>query len=100
MISLFNSLSFSFILLFLGITGIMIRKNALFTLISIEIILSAIGLSIAILSTYWDDINGQIFFLTTLTCAASDSVIGLALLLQLYRIHKTLNIDLLNEMKK
>lgn len=100
MISLSHGLSISIILFFLGMTSFIIRRNVLFTLISIEIMFNSIALALSILSIYWQDVNGQIMYLIIVTCAASDSAIGLALLLQLYRHHKTLNIDLLSEMKK
>lgn len=99
MISLFHGLFLSLILFILGLTSLMIRRNILFLLISLEIMINAVGLALIIVGSYWKQVDGQIMYIFTITLAAAEASIALALLLQFYKRNKTLNIDILNEMK-
>lgn len=98
MISLFHGLFLSLILFILGLTSLIIRRNILFILISLEIMMNAAGLALIVVGSYWHQADGQIMYILAITLAASEASIALALLLQLYRLKKTLNIDILSEM--
>ncbi|QCI18152.1 NADH-quinone oxidoreductase subunit NuoK [Buchnera aphidicola (Aphis nasturtii)] len=98
MISLFHGLCLSLILFILGLTSLIVRRNMLFILMSLEIMINAAALSLVIVSTYWKQPDGQIMYIIAITLAASEASIALALLLQLYRNKKTLNVNLLSEM--
>lgn len=88
------------ILFFFGSFGIILnKKNLIFVLMSIELMLLAINLNFIIFSVYLDDILGQIFSLFILTVAAAESAIGLAILVVYYRIKKTVSIQFINLMK-
>jgi NADH-quinone oxidoreductase subunit K len=70
------------ILFFIGILGLVLnRKNILITLMALELILLGVNLNFVVFSVYLDDIVGQIFVLFILTIAATESSIGLALLM-------------------
>jgi NADH-quinone oxidoreductase subunit K len=69
-------------------------------LISLEIMMNAAGLALIVVSSYWQQPDGQIMYILAITLAASEASIALSLLLQLYRYKKTLNIDVLSEMRK
>ncbi|QCI23718.1 NADH-quinone oxidoreductase subunit NuoK [Buchnera aphidicola (Macrosiphoniella sanborni)] len=99
MISLFHGLFLSLILFVLGLTSLIIRRNILFILISLEIMINAVGLALIVVGSYWKQVDGQIMYIFTITLAAAEASIALAFLLQLYRQKKTLNVDILNEMK-
>ncbi|WP_425619742.1 NADH-quinone oxidoreductase subunit NuoK [Buchnera aphidicola] len=99
MISLFPGLFLSLTLFILGLTSLMIRRNIFFLLISLEIMVNAAGLALITVGSYWKQVDGQIMYIFVITLAASEASIALALLLQLYKRNKTLNIDILNEMK-
>jgi NADH-quinone oxidoreductase subunit K len=72
----------------IGIFGIVSnRTNLLIILMCIEIVLFAIDLNFVIFSVYLDDIVGQVFALFVLTVAASESAIGLAIVVVYYRLH-------------
>jgi NADH-quinone oxidoreductase subunit K len=87
-------------LFFLGSFGIIMnKKNIIFVLMSIELMLLAINLNFIIFSVYLDDILGQIFSLFILTIAAAESAIGLAILVIYYRVKKTVSVQLINLMK-
>jgi NADH-quinone oxidoreductase subunit K len=66
------------------------RKNLLLTLMSFEVLLLSVNLNFAIFSVYLDDMYGQLFSLFILAVAASESAIGLALLITHYRLYSTI----------
>ena len=92
----FNShavLLVSAILFVLGLVGVLTRKNILFILISIEIMLNAAGLAFVAAGSRWGQPDGQVMFLFILAMSAAEVSIGLALVLQVFHQHKTLDAD-------
>lgn len=88
------------ILIIIGIIGLFItRKNLILIIMAIELILLAINLLFVISSIFIDDILGEIFALYILTIAASESAIGLALIVNFYRIRSVIALDVLNSIK-
>ncbi len=86
------------ILFALGLIGLMIRRNLIFMMMSLEVMLNAAGLAFVVASTAWGQPDGQAMFLLVITLAAAEASVALALLLQLYRRFNTLNIDAANRM--
>lgn len=99
MIPLTHGLILVSILFALGLTGLMIRRNLLFMLLSLEIMINAAALALVIAGSYWEKPDGQVMYIIAISVAAAEASIGLALLLQLYRRRKTLNIDSISEMR-
>lgn len=99
MIPLFHGLLLSSILFILGIITIIIRRNLLFILIGLEIMMNSMALAFVVIGSYWNQADGQIMYILIITLAASEASIGLALLLQLYRRYLTLDIDILSRMQ-
>lgn len=99
MISLLHSLGLSIILFMLGCIGIIIRRNLLFMLLGLEIMINAAALSFAIVGSYLGQEDGQIMYIIIVTAAASESAIILALLLQLYRRCFSVNVDDISELR-
>jgi len=87
------------VLFVLGIVGVIIRKNIIFMLLSVEIMLNAASLVFIAAGSRWGQPDGQIMFLFILAMAAAEVSIGLAMILQIYHQHQTLNIDKLKEMR-
>lgn len=83
----------------LGFAGLMIRRNILFMLMSLEIMMNAAALAFVAAGSRWLQADGQVMFILILTLAAAEASVGLALLLQLYRRFKTLDVDAASEMK-
>ncbi|WP_110685755.1 NADH-quinone oxidoreductase subunit NuoK [Salinicola aestuarinus] len=81
------------ILFVLGLVGLMTRRNMVFVLMSLEIMMNAAGLAFIVGGTHWQQPDGQVMFLMVITLAAAEASVGLALLMQLYRRFKTLDID-------
>ncbi|MDE5285762.1 MAG: NADH-quinone oxidoreductase subunit NuoK, partial [Buchnera aphidicola] len=97
MVSLFHGLFLSLILFIIGLTSVIIRRNVLFILISLEIMINAVGVALVIASTYWQQVDGQIMYILSITSAASEASIALALILKLYEYKKRININMLSE---
>lgn len=83
----------------LGLAGVLIRRNILFMLMSIEIMLNAAGLAFVAAGAGWGQPDGQVVFIFILTMAGAEVAIGLALVLQIYRRFRTLDADELSRMK-
>ncbi len=87
------------VLFLLGLMGVMVRRNIIFILLSLEIMLNAAGLAFIAAGYHWGQPDGQIMFLFILAMAAAEVSVGLALVLQLYhRIH-TLDADQASQMR-
>jgi NADH-quinone oxidoreductase subunit K len=87
------------ILFVLGLVGVLTRKNVIFILISIEIMLNAAGLAFVAAGSRWGQPDGQVMFLFILAMAASEVSVGLALILQIQHQNKGLDIDNLTELR-
>jgi NADH-quinone oxidoreductase subunit K len=87
------------ILFALGLVGLLVRRNVIFMLMSLEIMLNAAGLAFVVAGARWGQADGQIVFLFILTMAAAEVSVGLALVLQIYRRFKTLDSDAVSEMR-
>lgn len=83
----------------LGLIGIMVRRNIIFILLSIEIMLNASGLAFVVAGSRWGQPDGQVMFIFILTMAAAEVSVGLALVLQLYHSFQTLDTDVVSKMK-
>ena len=82
----------SSILFVLGLIGVLTRKNVVFMLISVEIMLNAAGLAFVAAGAKWQQPDGQVMFLFILAMAAAEVSIGLALVLQIYHQNKSLDV--------
>jgi len=98
-IPLEHGLILATILFLLGLVGVLTRRNLIFVLISLEIMLNAAGLAFVVGASRWGEADGQVMFLMILSLAAAEVAIGLGLVLQLFNKYKTLDLDTLNKMK-
>ena len=87
------------ILLALGLAGLLVRRNLMFTLMSIEVMLNAAGLAFVVAGSRWAQPDGQVMFIFILATAAAEVSVGLALLLQLYHRYKSLDADAVSQMR-
>ena len=86
------------ILFVLGLISVLIRRNIIFMLISVEIMLNAAGLAFVAAGSRWGQADGQVMFIFILTMAAAEVSVGLALILQIYHHLKTLDSDAADKM--
>jgi NADH-quinone oxidoreductase subunit K len=87
------------ILFALGLIGLLVRRNLLFILMSIEVMLNASGLAFISAGARWGQPDGQVMFLFILTVAAAEVAVGLALVLRLYHRFHSLDADAVSEMR-
>jgi NADH-quinone oxidoreductase subunit K len=87
------------ILFALGLAGLLARRNLIFILMAIEVMLNAAGLAFIVAGSRWGQADGQVMFLFILAMAAAEVSVGLALVLQLYHQKKTLDADAVSEMR-
>ena len=87
------------VLFALGVIGVLTRRNILFMLLSIEIMLNAAGLAFVVAGARWGQADGQVMFIFVLTMAAAEVAVGLALLLQLVHRFKTLDADAVSNLR-
>ena len=89
----------SAILFVLGTVGVLVRRNPLVILISIELMLNAANLALVTFSRQLLNLEGQLFALMSMTVAAAEAVVGLAILVDIFRVRDAEDIDDLSELK-
>ena len=94
-----HDLALAAVLFSLGLIGLMVRRNILFVLMSLEVMMNATALAFVVAGSRWVQADGQVMFILVITLAAAEASIGLAILLQLYRRFNTLDVDAASEMR-
>ncbi|MBD9425265.1 MULTISPECIES: NADH-quinone oxidoreductase subunit NuoK [Pseudomonas] len=94
-----HGLALAAVLFSLGLIGLMVRRNILFVLMSLEVMMNATALAFVVAGSRWVQADGQVMFILVITLAAAEASIGLAILLQLYRRFNTLDVDAASEMR-
>ena len=83
----------------IGTVGFIVRKNPLIMFMSVELMLNAVNLLLVAYSKFLSSLDGQIFALIVLTVAAAEVVVGLAIILTIFRTRHDLNVDHINVLK-
>lgn len=83
----------------IGAVGFLIRKNPLIMLMSVELMLNSVNFLLIAYSSFLKTLDGQIFALIIMTVAAAEVVVGLAVILTIFRTRRDLNIDHINALK-
>jgi NADH-quinone oxidoreductase subunit K len=99
MIPISHVLVLSALLFSIGVLGVMLRRNVIVVFMSIELMLNAVNLSFVGFARTMDDMTGVIFIFFIIVVAAAEAVVGLSIILSIYRTCKTLNIDEFNLLK-
>ncbi len=89
----------SLVLFMIGLVGVLVRRNVIVVLMSIELIMNAVNINLVAFSRYLPSLSGQIFTIFTITIAAAEAGLGLALIVAVYRNALTVNVDEINVMK-
>ncbi|MDO8358057.1 MAG: NADH-quinone oxidoreductase subunit NuoK [Nitrospira sp.] len=76
-----------------GVIGVLLRRNIIIILLSVELMLNATNINFVAFSQYFHDVGGQVFVFFALTVAAAEVAVGLAIIIALYRAKSTINID-------
>lgn len=99
MIPVSHYLILSGILFTIGILGVIVKRNAIVVFMSIEIMLNAANLTFVAFSAHLQSLNGQIFVFMVMVVAAAEVVVGLALIIAIFRVKRSPDIDEINLMK-
>jgi NADH-quinone oxidoreductase subunit K len=94
-----HALILAMILFCTGLAGLLVRRNILYMLLSIEVMLNAAGLAFIAAGARWAQPDGQVMFLFILTLAAAEVSVALGIVLQVSYRFKTLDADAISEMK-
>ncbi|SIR94304.1 NADH dehydrogenase subunit K [Moraxella cuniculi DSM 21768] len=94
-----HALILAAILFAIGLAGVMARRNVLFMLMSLEIMMNAAALAFVVAGNMWGSADGQVMFIFVLTLAAAEAAIGLAILLQFYHRFGSLDVNKANKLK-
>ena len=86
-------------LFLLGLLALLVRRNLIFMLIAVEIMLNAAGLAFVVAGAQHGQAEGQVMFISILTMAAAEVAIGLAIILQIYWRHNNLDADRATNLK-
>jgi NADH-quinone oxidoreductase subunit K len=99
MITLSHYLILAAILFVIGVAGVLMRRNVIIILLSIELMLSAVNINLVAFSRYLENPAGQVFVFFVMTVAAAEATLGLAIVVALFRNLETVNVDEINQMK-
>ncbi len=94
-----DALILAAVLFALGLAGVLVRRNVIFVLMSLEIMLNAAGLAFISAGARWHQPDGQVVFLFILAMAGAEVAVGLALVLALYHQNRSLDADAASRMK-
>ncbi|MFY9268117.1 MAG: NADH-quinone oxidoreductase subunit NuoK [Candidatus Manganitrophaceae bacterium] len=86
----------AFLLFCIGIIGVLVRRNIIMVLLSIELILNSANITFISYSYYLQSVTGQIVVFFVLVMAAAEVALGLALVIALYRVRPVMNVDEMN----
>ena len=89
----------SALLFTIGVVGVLVRRNPLIMFMSIELMLNAVNLSFMTFAHYLDSVDGWIFVFLVLTVAAAEVVVGLAIIVSIFRTRRNIDIDELDSMR-
>jgi len=98
-ITMGSGLIISSVFFVIGLAGVLTRKNILFILMSVEIMLNAAGLAFIVAGSHLGVADGQVMFIFVLAVAAAEVSVGLALVILVFKKFKSLDIDNLKELK-
>jgi NADH-quinone oxidoreductase subunit K len=98
-VTLSDYLAVSAVLFTIGVAGVLLRRNLLVVLMSIELMLNAANLAFVTFSRAMGGMDGQIIALFVMTIAAAEVAVGLAIVLVVFRVRESTNIDKINLMK-
>ena len=87
------------VLFCIGIAAFLIKRNVITIFMSIELMLNAVNLTFVAFSHMWHQVNGQIFVFFVMVVAAAEAAVGLAIIIALFRVRQTLNVDQVDLLK-
>ncbi len=99
MIPLSWLLTLSAVLFCIGVVGVLVRHNALIIFMSIELMLNAANLAFVAFARHLNSLDGQVFVFFVMTVAAAEVAVGLAIIVNMFRLRETVFVDEINLLK-
>ena len=99
MIPLSHFLTLGAVLFLIGAAGVLMRRNVIIILLSIELMLNAVNVTLIGFSRQWADMSGQVFAIFVIAVAACEAAVGLAIIISLNRDKTVMNVDEVNLLK-
>ena len=87
------------LLFMIGVLGVLVRRNVIVMFMCIELMLNAANLSLVAFSRMWGSLDGQIFVFIVVTVAAVEVAVGLAIIIHIFRHHRSVNVDEASELR-
>jgi NADH-quinone oxidoreductase subunit K len=82
----------------IGLIGVIIRRNMITVLMAIELMMNAVNINLVAFSHRLASLEGQVFTIFVITVAAGEAAVGLAIIIQMYRLKSTINVDQVSEL--
>jgi NADH-quinone oxidoreductase subunit K len=92
-------LALSAILLVIGVLGVMLRRNAVVVMMSLELILNAVNINLIAFSKHLEQAQGQVFAIFVIVVAVAEAAVGLGILIALFRNKETVQVDEIDLLK-
>lgn len=99
MLTLTHFLLLSVVLFCIGLAGVLMRRNIIIVLMSLELVFNSANLSLAAFGYYLQSLTGAVFVVFSITIAAAEVAVGLAICVAVYRTRKTVQVDQLSQMR-
>ena len=99
MVPLTHYLALGAILFLIGAAGVLMRRNAIMILLSIELMLNSVNVTLVGFARQWADLTGQVFAIFIIAVAACEAAVGLAILIAINRDSSLVNVDEINLLK-
>lgn len=99
MVPLSHYLALSAVLFTIGVIGVVVRRNAIVIFMCIELMLNAVNLSFVAMARSLSSLEGQVIVLLVMTVAAAEAAVGLAIIISIFRVRGTINVDEINLLK-
>jgi NADH-quinone oxidoreductase subunit K len=88
------------VLFTLGMLGVLMRRNILIVLLSVELMLNATTLAFVAFANKWGNLDGQVMVFFAITVAAAEVAVGLAIVIALFRLRVTVDTDKVSQLRK
>lgn len=98
-VGLAHYLFVSAVLFSLGVVGVMVRRNAIIIFMSIELMLNAVNLTFVAFGRFLHTPDGQLFVFFVMVVAAAEAVVGLAIIISVFRLRESVDVDRMNLFK-
>ncbi len=99
MISITAPLYLAFALFIIGMGGVLVRRNVLIMLMSIELMLNGANVALIAFSRLWGNLDGQVFGMFVIAVAAAEAAVGLAIVVSIFRSRGSADVDQLNVLR-